>query len=61
MIKSFNILAIDSNVVHNYFNLQTKLFSHLYLAKFLNTSAKSFPCTEKHKATLEMDYRKRHL
>jgi len=39
--KSFDILA-SLNVVHNHFDGSTKLFSNLYLAKFLNTSAKLF-------------------
>jgi len=41
--KSFDILAID--IPHNYFNSQViliKLISDLYLAKFLDTLAKSF-------------------
>jgi len=43
--KNFNILAVSSNVLHNYFGQQTKLFSNLYLAKFLDSSAKLFfPC-----------------
>jgi len=52
--KSFDIL-MSMNVQHNYFDGfdgggyfdPTKLFSDLYLAKFLVTSAKSFfPCRE---------------
>jgi len=41
-IKNFNNL----NVLHNYFDSTNKiLFSDLYLAKLLNTSAKPFfPC-----------------
>jgi len=31
----FDILAINLNVVHNYFDSLIKLFSDLYLAKFL--------------------------
>jgi len=43
--KSFDILGISLSVLHNHFNNPTKLFSNLYLAKFLDTSAKSFfPC-----------------
>jgi len=43
--KSFNILVISLNVLHNYFNNPTNLFSDLYLVKFLDTSAKpSFLC-----------------
>jgi len=42
--KSFDIL-LSVNVQHNYFDGPTKLFSDLYLAKFLVTSAKLFfPC-----------------
>jgi len=41
--KSFNILAISLNVLRNYFDgPQTKLFSDLYLTKFLDTWVKSF-------------------
>jgi len=41
--KSFNILATNLNILHNYD--RTKLFSDLYVAKFLNTSVKLvFPC-----------------
>jgi len=37
--KSFDILAISLNILHNYFDDLTKLFSdlYLYLAKFLDT------------------------
>jgi len=38
--KSFDIIAISSSVLHNYFF--TKLFSNLYLAKYLDVSAKPF-------------------
>jgi len=38
--KSFNILATSSNVLHNYFIVQTKLLLDLYLAKFLDTLVK---------------------
>jgi len=42
--KSFDNLAISLSVLHNYFDRLTKLFSDLYLAKFLDTSSKpSFP------------------
>jgi len=42
--KSFDILAISLNVPYNYFDSSTK-FSDLYLAKFLDISAKPFfPC-----------------
>jgi len=45
--KVLNILATSSGV-HNYFDGPTKLFSELYLAKFLGTSAKPFfPCENK--------------
>jgi len=40
--KSFNILAISLNVLHNYFNGPTKLVLDLYLIKFLYISARSF-------------------
>jgi len=40
MSKFFTILTISLSPI--YFNGLTKLFSDLYLAKFLNTSAKSF-------------------
>jgi len=39
--KNFDILATLS-VLHNYFDGLTKLFLNLYLAKFLDISAKSF-------------------
>jgi len=43
--KNFDILAISSDVLHNYFDAPN-LFSDLYLVKFLDTSAKAlFPCT----------------
>jgi len=38
--KNFDILAISLNVLHNYFDNSIKL-SDLYLAKFLDTLAKS--------------------
>jgi len=38
--KSFDILSMSCDL-HNYDSL-TKLFSNLYLAKFLNTAKKSF-------------------
>jgi len=37
-----NILAINLNVLHNYFYGSTKLFSDLYLTKFLDTLNHSF-------------------
>jgi len=43
--KNVDILASILNVLHNYFDSLIKLFSDLYLAKFLDTSAKPFfPC-----------------
>jgi len=39
--KSFKILAISLNILRNYFN-SSKLFSDLYLTKFLSTLAKPF-------------------
>jgi len=41
-VKNFDILTIRLSVLHNYFDDLTKLFSDLYLAKFLDSSAKSF-------------------
>jgi len=41
-VKSFDILLIRLSILHNYFNGLTKLFLNLYLAKFLDTSAKLF-------------------
>ena len=44
--KSFDILAISFNVLHNYFDGPTK-FLDLYLTKFLNILAQNCPfCTE---------------
>jgi len=40
--KNFDILAIILNVLRNYFDIPIKLFSDLYLAKFLDTSVKLF-------------------
>jgi len=55
--KSFNILATSLNVLHNYFNGPNKLFSDLYLAKFLNTSAKPFfPCTDNQLLSLDFSH-----
>jgi len=34
--KNFDILATNLSVLHNYFDGLTKLFSDLYLAKFLD-------------------------
>jgi len=43
VVKHFNILAISLNVLlYNYFESSIKLFSDLYLAKFLETFAKPF-------------------
>jgi len=43
--KKFNILATSLSVLHNYFDDSTKLLADLYLATFLDTSAKPFfPC-----------------
>jgi len=40
-VKSLDILVISLNVLHNYFESSTKLFSDsIYIAKFLDTSAK---------------------
>jgi len=39
--KSFDILVTSSSILHN-FDSSTKLFSDLYLAKFLDTSVKLF-------------------
>jgi len=39
-VKSFDILATNSSVLHNYFNSPSKLLSYLNLTKLLNTSAK---------------------
>jgi len=40
--RNFVILATSLNVLHNYFDSSIKLFSDLYLAKFLDFSAKLF-------------------
>jgi len=47
MLKLLAERALSTpSVLHNYFNDLTKLFSDLYLVKFLDTSAKSFfSCT----------------
>jgi len=43
--SSIDILATSLSVLHNYFDGPIKLFSDLYVAKFLNKSAKPFfPC-----------------
>jgi len=47
-IAKSDILATNLSILHNYFDDPTKLFSDLYLAKFLDTSAKPFfLCTQK--------------
>jgi len=44
-VKNFGVLATNLDVLNNYFDNLLKLFSDLYLAKLLDTSAKSFfPC-----------------
>jgi len=40
--KNFDVLATSLSVPHNYHDDPTGLFSDLYLAKFLDASAKSF-------------------
>jgi len=40
--KVLSILATNLSILHNYFDSPIKLFTHLYLAKFLDTSVKSF-------------------
>jgi len=40
--KNFDILAISLSILHNYFDSSIKLFQDLYLAKFLDISAKPF-------------------
>jgi len=40
IVKYFDILLISLSVLGNYFDSTTKLFSDLYVAKFLDTSAK---------------------
>jgi len=42
MLKYFAACQKCLSVLHNYSNSSTKLFSELYLAKFLDTSAKPF-------------------
>jgi len=44
-VKSFDILTTSLSVLHNYFNGITKLFSDLYLTKFLDILTKSFVCS----------------
>jgi len=40
--KNFDTLAISLGILYNYFNNLTKLFSDLYLAKFLDILTKPF-------------------
>jgi len=40
IVKNFDMIA--TSILHSYFDNPTKLFSNLYLAKFLNTSTKPF-------------------
>jgi len=43
--KVLTFLTTNLNVIHNYSDNLTKLFSNLYLVKFLYTLTKSFfPC-----------------
>jgi len=42
MLKLLATLSSTFKHLHNYFDGQTKLYSNLYLAKFLDTSAKLF-------------------
>jgi len=42
MAKSFNILATSLSVLHNYFDSLNKIIFKSVIAKFLNTSTKSF-------------------
>jgi len=42
VLKLFQLCHQCLSILHYYFDGPTKLFSDLYLAKFLNTSAKSF-------------------
>jgi len=43
--ESFDILTISLSIPYNYFDGLIKLFSDLYLTKFLDVLAKSFfPC-----------------
>jgi len=45
--KYFDIPVTSLSVLHNYFDGLTKLFSDLYLVKFLDSSAKPFfPCDD---------------
>jgi len=50
--KNFDLLAINFNVLYNYFDNSIKLFSDLYLVEFLDNLAKSFfPCSTHCKVT----------
>ena len=40
--KKFDLLTTSLSVLYNYFDSSTKLFSDFYLAKFLDTSSRSF-------------------
>ena len=45
--KNFNFVytvATSLNILYNYINYPTKLFTDLYLSKFLNTSKYFFLC-----------------
>jgi len=42
ILKLFQLCHQRLSILYYYFDAPTKLFSDLYLAKFLNTSAKSF-------------------
>jgi len=45
VVKNFDIPATNLNILHKYFNRPTKLFSDLYLVKFLDTSVNTFLCS----------------
>jgi len=60
--KNVNILVTSLSVLHNHFDSLIKLFLGLYLARFLDTSAKTFfPCGEISKKCLMQQYRYRDL
>jgi len=51
--QSLDILVVNLNVLHEYFD-SIKLFSDLYLIKFLDTAAKLFfPCNVNFEANLK--------
>jgi len=52
MSKFLQLSTSCLSFLHNYFHGSTKLFSDLYLAKFLDTSVKSFFSCNCHKAEL---------